>query len=92
MPVIKIHMHYYLQQLLCHGDQAHVVFRVAARFGVANDVHRILLSLKPCGQKVSISHVLTVVHARKNKKQNKTVVLTIQKKHGGKTTFEINEK
>lgn len=49
--------------LLCHCDQAHVVFGVAARLGVADDVDRVLLSLKPCWQEVSISHVLTVVHA-----------------------------
>lgn len=50
------------QWLLCHRDQAHVVLGVAARFGVADDVDRVLLSLKPCWQEVSISHVLTVVH------------------------------
>lgn len=55
----------YCEWLLCHGDQANVVFRVAACFGVANDVDRVLLSLKPRGKEVSISHVLTIVHTGK---------------------------
>lgn len=72
-PVCTNTQHYF-QQLLCHCDQAHVVFRVAACFGVANDVDRVLLSLKPCGQEVSISHVLTVVHT--SKKINSSFNLT----------------
>lgn len=68
-PVHSTHVHYYFQWLLCHCDQAHVVFGVAARFGVANDVDRVLLSLKPCWQEVSISHVLTVVHTGKEKSE-----------------------
>lgn len=48
--------------LLCHGDEAHVIFRVAAGLGVTNNINCILLSLQPGGQKISISHVLTVVH------------------------------
>lgn len=31
--------------LLCHGDEAHVVFWVAPCFGVTDDVNSILLSL-----------------------------------------------
>lgn len=52
--------------LLCHGDEAHVVFRVSAGLGVTNNINCVLLSLKPGGQKVSIAHVLTIVHTKKN--------------------------
>ena len=55
--------------LLCHGDEAHVVFRVAAGLRVTHNDNCILLSLQPGGQKVSISHVLTVVHTKEHKQQ-----------------------
>lgn len=55
------------QSSLCHGNEPDIVFGVATCFGVANNVHCILLSLEPGGQKVSIPHVLAVVHTRKNK-------------------------
>lgn len=58
--IIQIHCF-----LLCHGDEAHVVFRVAAGLRVTNNINCILLSLQPGGQKVSISHVLTVIHTVK---------------------------
>lgn len=48
--------------LLGHSDEADVVLRVAAGLGVAHDVDGILLSLESCGQKVSVPHVLAVVH------------------------------
>lgn len=54
--------------LLCHGDEAHIVFRVAASLGVTNNINCILLSLQPGGQKVSIAHVLTVVHTKEKQK------------------------
>lgn len=59
--------------LLCHGDEAHVVFRVGTCFGVTNNINCVLLSLQPGGQKVSIAHVFTVVHTTKKE----TAVLTI---------------
>lgn len=49
---------------LCHGDEAHIVFRVAAGLRVTNNINCILLSLESGGKKVSISHVLTVVHTK----------------------------
>lgn len=53
------------QLLLCHGDQTHIIFRVATGFGVTNYINCILLGLEPGGQKVTIAHVLTVVHTTK---------------------------
>ncbi len=58
-----IHIHCIL---LCHGNEAHIVLRVAAGLGVTDNVNCVLLSLQPGGQKVSIAHVLTVVHTKKN--------------------------
>lgn len=50
--------------LLGHGDEAHVVLRVAAGLGVTNNIDSILLCLQSRGQKVSIAHILTVVHTK----------------------------
>lgn len=51
--------------LLCHGDEAHIVFWVAAGLGMTNNINCVLLSLQSGGQKVSIAHILTVVHTKK---------------------------
>lgn len=51
--------------LLCHCDEAHIVLGIAAGLGVTNNVNCILLGLQSGGQKVSIAHVLTIVHTRK---------------------------
>lgn len=51
--------------LLCHGDEANVVLRVAAGLRVTNNINCILLGLQSGGQKVSIAHVFTIVHTRK---------------------------
>lgn len=50
---------------LCHGNEANIVFRIATCFGVANNIYCILLSLQPGGQKISIAHVLAVIHTTK---------------------------
>lgn len=75
--------------LLCHSDEAHIVFRVAACLGVTNYVNSILLSLQPSGQEVSISHILTVVHTMNNKQKWKSSLL-LENKYLNRTNTSCN--
>lgn len=53
--------------LLCHGDEAYVIFWVTAGLGMTNNINCILLSLQPSGQEVPITHVLTIVHTKETR-------------------------